>query len=233
MSQEKNLLSTASKIGPPKKVRAFNLPLEKTCCAPGSGIASDRCRAVCFAFKMSADRPRVHQFAMKNFAESQRADFVRRMTQQIRNAKVADFKIHVTGDYYSAEYIQKWVQIVRECSHVVFLGYTRGWRIERFVPALTDLAALPNMNLLLSFDRQTGVPPAIPGTRLAWMACDDSDHPPVKAQVAFRATVERTADRPPNRRYLPLKVMGQTVVCPHQSGAADPPADCVTCRICM
>lgn len=33
-----NLLSTASKLGPPKKVRAFNLPLEHTCCAPGSGI---------------------------------------------------------------------------------------------------------------------------------------------------------------------------------------------------
>jgi len=30
-----------------------------------------------------------------------------------------------------------------------------------------------------------------------------------------------------------LKVMGQTAVCPHQSGAVDPPADCVTCRICM
>ena len=33
-----NLLSTASKFGSPKKVTAFNLPLEHTCCAPGSGI---------------------------------------------------------------------------------------------------------------------------------------------------------------------------------------------------
>ena len=31
MSYGRNLLSSASKIGPSKKVRAFNLPLEKTC----------------------------------------------------------------------------------------------------------------------------------------------------------------------------------------------------------
>ncbi len=228
-----NLLSTASKIGPAKKVRAFNLPLEKTCCASGNRIATDCCRAVCYAPKMSADRPRVHTFAMKNFTESQLPDFVDRMVQQIKGAGVADFKFHVTGDYYSSEYIDKCGQIIRECSHVTFLSYTRSWRDDRLVPDLWELAALPNMKLFLSFDRQTGVPPAIPGTRLAWMACDDSDHPPVKAHIAFRATVERTSDRPPNRRYLPLKIMGKTQVCPHQSGAVTPPADCVTCRICM
>lgn len=228
-----NLLSTASKIGPSKKVRAFNLPLEQTCCAPGSGIATDCCRAVCYAYKMSADRPRVYEFALKNYAESQLPGFVGRMIHQIKTSNVVDFKVHVTGDYFSTEYIQKWVQIVRECSPVTFLSYTRGWRDNRFVPALTSLAALPNMRLLLSVDHQTGVPPDIPNTRSAWMACDDADHPAVKAHVAFRATVERTADRPPNRRYLPLKVMGLTPVCPHQSGAVNPPTDCVTCRICM
>ena len=59
----KTMLSTvATKVGPPKEVLAWSLPLAKTCCVhdeSGESIASPVCRAVCYVHRMAADRPNV------------------------------------------------------------------------------------------------------------------------------------------------------------------------------
>ena len=78
----------------------------------------------------------------------------------IHHAGIKDFKIHVAGEFFSAEYIDAWSEIVHECSDVSFFTYTRSWRRKEFVPALQQLAGHANIQLWLSCDQATGQPPS-------------------------------------------------------------------------
>ena len=114
---------------------------------------------------------------------------------------------------------------MEECDHVEFWCYTRAWKLNEMVSALTSLAALPNMSMLLSFDRSMTMPPLIPNTRLAWLADTDAEIPQAESAVVFRARR--------NRDSIPLKVLGDSLVCPHENGTPGGPLDCVTCRVCL
>ncbi|MCH9034605.1 MAG: hypothetical protein IID42_08885 [Planctomycetes bacterium] len=237
------MLSNDGKVGAPCHAKAWNLPVHMTCCAEPDKIASWSCRAVCYCFQ-HADRKHLVPMQERAFKIANRNDFADIMIGAIHDATVSTIRIHSFGDFSSVEYIEAWTQIVKECDGVQFLAYTRAWRIVEFNPALTDLAALPNMNLFLSFDRDTGIPPEIPRTKLAWLACTDNDPPPVKVWVVFRGTDERTPERPPHRRYYSLVQLGtrlnEQFVCPHENGLYAPGTkqheateDCVTCRKCF
>jgi hypothetical protein len=80
--------------------------------------------------------------------------------------KVKVFRIHVSGDFYSAAYTRKWIQIVKALPEVQFYAYTRSWRVETIKPALEELRTLPNMQLFASMDA-TIDEPAPEGWRVA------------------------------------------------------------------
>ncbi len=228
----KAMLSIDEKVGSKELVRAWNLPLDRTCCAKPDTIASSTCRAICYCHNQIKDRKHIYPAQLRGLAIAERADFADIMIGAIHASAVPNFRVHSFGDFFSLSYIEAWTNIVEECDGVAFLVYTRGWRVPDWIPALTRLAMLPNMHLLLSFDRDTGIPPVIPGTAIAWLAATDNDLPPVKAHVVFRGTAERTPDRPPNRRYYPLTRIGSSLVCPHDNGQPRT-ADCVGCRHCF
>lgn len=233
-----DLLSNSSKFGTASEACVFNL-LPKDACK--YGIATELCMGSCYTFRMVADRPGSYRYIEKNFALSKRADFATRMIYHIRLANVPDFRIHSSGDSYNDEYLHAWITIVEACEEVKFTAYTRAWRIKEVIPGLTKLASLPNMNLWLSEDAETGRSPALPETRIAWLADNDGQIPPDHAKLVFRATVERLTELyvekgilKAKRRFTPLKTMGKNVtVCPHENGLPDMPATCVECRICM
>lgn len=229
----KMLSNARAKIGATRVVRAFNLPLTKTCCAKGSGIASPACRAVCYCWNQYKDRTSLLIQQERNLRISQRPDFPQLMAGAILSHRtLTTFKFHVFGDIYSVPYARKIAKIVELCPHILFFAYTRSWRVKAFLPALKELASHDNMNLLLSYDDTTGSPPKIKGTALAWMARTDANVPPRKSLIVFRATDERTMDRPPKRDYLPLTRIGGTTVCPHENGNSKN-VKCVTCRLCF
>ncbi len=228
----KTMLSIDEKVGTKQFALAWNLPLDKTCCADRDRIASSTCRAICYCHNQVKDRKHIYPAQLRAFEIAERLDFAEIMTGAIHHAAVPNFRLHSFGDFFSLEYIEAWISIATECDGVTFLAYTRAWRVSEWIPALTDLAAMPNMNLLLSFDRDTGVPPDIAGTTLAWLAATDNDSPPVEAHVVFRGTAERTPERPPNRRHYPLSRIGRSPVCPHDNGKPRT-ADCVNCRHCF
>ncbi len=237
-SNSTDLLSHSSKFGTASEACVFNL-LPKDACK--YGIATELCIGCCYTFKMVADRPKSYRFIEKNFALSKRGDFAPRMIYHIRQANVPDFRIHSSGDFYSEDYLHAWIRIVEACEEVKFTAYTRAWRINERIPGLTQIASLPNMNLWLSEDAETGRSPAIPKTRVAWLADNDGRTPPDHAKLVFRATVERLTELyidegklKAKRRFTLLKVMGKNVtVCPHENGLPGMPATCVECRICM
>ncbi len=247
------MLSTASKLGPPEHVRTFNRSLQRTCCAErpdGSTIASKVCRARCYAWKISEGRE-ILERAEKNDRIAQRSDFVRLMCGAIRHAGVTWFRINDIGDFASPKEVDAWRQIAATLSDVKFWLYTRAWRDEQLLQAILHLAALPNVDVLFSWDRSMPEPPLCAGIPLAWLADTDADAPPSPVQVVFRATAERSREEDrrrkknrsgdvslavlPHRNLAPLRSIGESPVCPHQTGYPVKPAyrDCVSCRLCM
>jgi hypothetical protein len=132
----------------------------------------------------------------------------------------------VAGDFMNLAYIEKWRQIVAASKRTRFYAYTRSWRDPALLPALRALAKLPNMQLWLSEDRETGPAPKV-GIPIAFMVIDDFDetHVPARASLVFRE-VGKTDIRV-------IKKMNGVQVCPYENGIDYTPAmTCARCGIC-
>jgi hypothetical protein len=143
------------------------------------------------------------------------------MCGEVRRTFARVVRLHVGGDFYSADYVRKWVQIVRRCPDVVFYAYSRSWRKPLIARDLRRLSREPNMFLWLSADHDTGRPPRWRSARIAWMATSDDDLPPYSVDLVFR--VQRSTEM--------LEMAGRPV-CPHENGVLPKPT-CSTCRICF
>jgi Gene product 88 len=111
------------------------------------------------------------------------------MVKEIRRKGVIVLRVHVSGDFASAEYAQKWLDIFKQCPKVRFYGYTRSYRIPAIVSVLEQMAALKNVHLWYSLDSETGTPEHVPsGVRLAYLQISEEDQPE-QADLLFRAVV--------------------------------------------
>jgi len=140
------------KIGP--NVVTYSKVAEE--CCPG---ATDWCKAECYAKRIGDPVARIHR-------ENSQA-----------GADVPDLptgtticRPHVSGDFDSVGYIERWIQIVSLNPSVTFWAYTRSWRVPELLPALERLRALPNMQLLASVDPTSELPPF--HWRYAWIEGD-------------------------------------------------------------
>lgn len=82
------------------------------------------------------------------------------MTGMLRMEKI--FRIHTSGDFYSEDYVRKWLEIVRELPDIKFYTYTRCWRPmvdPRITNAVYDLKNVRNVSILASTDPTTGPAP--------------------------------------------------------------------------
>lgn len=127
------------------KVYTWNLPAGKTC--PGT---TEYCARYCYARKRHFSCENVQRAHEANLTASRRADFVTRMTGECTDKYI--IRVHSSGDFYSPEYIDKWIEIARQCPGPIFFAYTRTWRIPRFLPTLEELSSIPNFSLIASTD---------------------------------------------------------------------------------
>lgn len=118
-----------------EKVRyaQFNT-LALTCCP----FATEGCKAVCYATKGNHIYPSVKRSRERSYMESRRADFAESMVYTInaekqsaryRNA-VMLMRIHESGDFYSVQYLRKWVNVWKEYKAgdgVRFVFYTKSF----------------------------------------------------------------------------------------------------------
>jgi len=80
-------------------------------------------------------------------------------------------RMHVSGDFDTVQYIQRWTQLAAWNLGVTFWAYTRSWRVPELLPDLEKLRAMPNVQLFASMDESTkDEPPA--GWRKAWIEGD-------------------------------------------------------------
>lgn len=201
-----------SKLG--NRILTFSIPAVTTC--PGR---SELCETACYATKgwmaMSG-----RAFA-KRLKASKKANFVARAINEILRRRVKTVRIHVSGDFYSPEYVQKWRAIVEACPEVRFYAYTRSWRVPDILLELKRLSCLRNMQLWFSCDSETDLPKKVPRrVRLAYMAMDDTDTAGVNSDLVFRV-----------RRDTVVKRQEGVLVCPAENGITD--TTCQRCRLCI
>lgn len=141
------------------------------------------------------------------------------MVREIRRKGALVIRLHVSGDFYDAEYADKWLHVFRACPAARFYFYTRSWRVAEIEPVLVHMADEANARVWYSVDRESGLPEWIPdGVRLAWLQddatlCEDAD-------LVFRVRALRQ-----DRVRLPL-------LCPQETPQGKLLVNCGNCGTC-
>ena len=166
------------------------------------------CESVCYA-----TRGRFHTDTLRDrlswcLRQSRRTDFADRMVSEVRGKGALVVRVHVSGDFYDADYAAKWASVFRRCPAATFYFYTRSWRVEAVVPVLEQVAVFDNVRAWYSADAETGLPESLPeGVRVAWLQTEVDE--PLAGDLVFRD--EPVRDTKP-RVALP-------VVCPNETPA--------------
>lgn len=106
----------------------WSIPAIRTC--PN---ATEMCKSLCYAMKAERQYPNVRTARDKNMLESQKDGFVDDVTEIIqwqksrpsKKGKKIYFRIHESGDFYSLDYLQKWVEIAEKNPDITFMAYTK------------------------------------------------------------------------------------------------------------
>jgi len=198
-----------------RRLWSWSLPAVSTC--PG---ATALCKKLCYATR---GRYRMmHRPFDANLRKARSKHFVARMSKRIsrmRRGRVV--RIHVSGDFESAKYVRKWIEVIRANPQVTFYAYTRSWRVTKLKKSLRELAKLPNMRLWLSCDQETGPPPRWSGSRRCYLCKDDQDQPTYPVELVFR-----------EKHKTVMKTVAGSAVCPVENGAT-PNMTCDKCRLCF
>jgi hypothetical protein len=213
------LIKGNSKLG--KQVYHFSLPAHFTC--PGE---TDACASVCYAKNGFYNMDNVKKSLLTSLKRSKRADFVAKMIEAIGRRKIDVLRIHVSGDFYSAKYVRKWLAIAKRYPNIKFYAYTRSWRVKRIVKALIALAALPNVHLWWSVDKDTheldGQPPVVDRVRVAYMQMADDEPVPTYTNLVFRVDYHNAV----------IRSINGARVCPVENGMKYPEGRMPTCSSC-
>ena len=182
--------------------------------------ASDVCLSICYAMRHHYRRDGVADAMERNYKVSKRKDFAKIMYGWIKTMFARVVRVHASGEFYSEEYVRKWIAITKQHPKVTFYAYTRSWSDPDVYPALLELAKQPNFIMWWSCDRATGAPPRIQGIRRAYLAISDEDIPKFKVDLVFR-----------NNSKTVKKWVGGAFVCPPENGVTD--TTCSLCQICF
>lgn len=116
----------------------FNIPAGKAQC----GRACDGC----YAIREQKRFPVVLEVRTKRYEASQLGDFVEKMSEEIlrKRKRPKVFRVHSSGDMYSQEYVDKWVQIAKKFPDITFYAYTKRKKAFNF----DEMASLNNFILI-------------------------------------------------------------------------------------
>ena len=147
-----------SKLG---TLPSFSLPVLVTC--PGK---TPFCERYCYGLKGWFTQEKLKAINDRRLDASLRGDFVAIIVREIRKTRAPAFRLHVVGDFYSVEYVEKWIEIANELTKVMFFGSTRSWRCEFLSEAVKEFRDLPNVFIKASVDVTDNLDPFSCGWRV-------------------------------------------------------------------
>lgn len=116
---KRNLLISGNTTMPPS-VGIWNLPAVITC------TPSQWCMDHCYAKKGRFIWTNVADALMWRYLESKKVEFVQNMVEELHRRQTIRFvRIHISGDFYSKEYVRKWASIARHFPDIIFRTNTR------------------------------------------------------------------------------------------------------------
>lgn len=98
------------------------------------------------AWRYKGSKTRAMQTRYLGLAE--RDDWNKRMTERLKEIpNDRPFRIHVTGDFHSPEYVKKWVKLIKAHPEHQFYAYTKSVSMT----GMSELEKLPNMTVRYSY----------------------------------------------------------------------------------
>ena len=88
---------------------------------PNAGACAKGCYALAGAYRFS----NVAQAFERRLAVTQSNEFIDLMLKEIDANRAERIRIHDSGDFYSEEYLQRWLTIMRARPNVEFYAYTK------------------------------------------------------------------------------------------------------------
>ena len=133
------------------KIFNFSIPAYKTRSGKITCPFADSCVKYCYAQKGNYTRfPVVQELMEQKYKISKTNTFIPLMNEEIRKKKATHIRIHDSGDFYSPQYLNKWVDIATQNNDVIFYAYTKS--IKFFIDGLK----LPkNMKVIFSEGSKT------------------------------------------------------------------------------
>lgn len=142
-----------SKMG--NDVYIFNLPPIKTCTPTAWCLKGKNGKPACYALRNNFLFSNVIKAGETRYELSKLDQFVAEMTAFIKKKKVKYFRIHSSGDFYSQEYVKKWIQIAKSCPETKFRGTTHR---RDLITIIENLNSLPNVIIRESLDNEVKNP---------------------------------------------------------------------------
>lgn len=137
-----------------RKVGVFNLPPRRTCCPSEWCLTGRGGNPACYALRNNFLLPSVANAALARLEASKQPDFVGRMVAEIQG-NYHYFRVHASGDFYSAKYVRKWIEIAKAVPKTIFRTTTRR---RDLTEVLQELNALPNFIVRESLDPEYPTP---------------------------------------------------------------------------
>ena len=108
------------------KIYAFDLPAYKTALGKITCPFAKDCVKYCYAQKGNYTRfPIVQELMEKKYKITKQDNFIDLMNEEIQKKKANYIRIHDSGDFYSIDYLLKWVNIANDNKDVIFYAYTK------------------------------------------------------------------------------------------------------------
>jgi hypothetical protein len=122
------LLTSNSKL---KKDNIFNfdIPAYKSSTGLITCPHAKDCIANCYARQGTYNFSGVKRKHEANLAASLLDSFSVEMIGEIITSKANIIRIHSAGDFYSREYISKWILVMEGLPHVIFYAYTKSFKM--------------------------------------------------------------------------------------------------------
>lgn len=125
-------------------LKTYNFDIPAIKCCP---FAKD-CKSYCYATKGFYQMPSVKRKFENNFLETKKDTFINLMNSEIdllrSKNKIDALRIHSSGDFYSKNYLNQWINIIKNNPYIVFYAYTKS------VPYFIGLELPENFKVIFS-----------------------------------------------------------------------------------
>ena len=134
-----------------KKTGIPSFSIHNTVCKNIRGCQAQDCFKYCYANKAIRMYPQTRALYARNLDATFKDNFVSLMNEELQDYPIRYFRIHVCGEFYSQDYLNKWFQIATKNPEITFFTYTKNIDLDFSLRPDNMVIHLSNDNNLKEF----------------------------------------------------------------------------------